>query len=139
MVYFIHDQMINNNIIVLEVCVCVCVCVCVYIYTYTHTHYIYVKNIYILHIYSNFRWDKFFSNRIKLLSHYVPLKSLYRTTFLFSSFRRFHLSNGFLYYLTCLNLEFSFAFHLILEFLFCILSWMLVTSDKAKCSLQKHW
>ena len=90
---------------------------------------------------SDFCWDRFFNNSIKLLSHYVLIKFF---SFLFFSFRLLYLSTRFFCLLTCLSLNFSVAFHLRLhlvsEFLFFVLFrmlWMMVTMNKVKFSLQK--
>ena len=87
-------------------------------------------------------WDKFFNNNVKLLSHYVSIHFFDWTHFLFS-FRLPYLSTQFLSFdpfdcYTALNLHFTF--HLVLEFLFFALFWilrMLVTMNKAKFSPQK--
>ena len=55
---------------------------------------------------TNFWWDKFFNNTIRLLPHYVSINFLYWTPFLFFSFRHFYLSTQFLCLLTCLSLQF---------------------------------
>ena len=90
---------------------------------------------------SDFCWDRFFNNSIKLLSHYVLIKFF---SFLFFSFRLLYLSTRFFCLLTCLSLNFSVAFHLRLhlvsEFLFFVLFrmlWLMVTMNKVKFSLQK--
>ena len=90
---------------------------------------------------SDFCWDRFFNNSIKLLSHYVLIKFF---SFLFFSFRLLYLSTRFFCLLTCLSLNFSVAFHLRLhlvsEFLFFVLFrmlWMMVSMNKVKFSLQK--
>ena len=90
---------------------------------------------------SDFCWDGFFNNSIKLLSHYVLIKFF---SFLFFSFRLLYLSTRFFCLLTCLSLNFSVAFHLRLhlvsEFLFFVLFrmlWLMVTMNKVKFSLQK--
>ena len=92
-----------------------------------------------------FWWDKFFSNSIKSLLHYVSINFLYWTPFLFFSF----LSHFFIYQLdspvfrpvwTLYSLETSTAFHPFSDLLFFQvfkMLWMMVTVNKAKFLLRE--
>ena len=93
-------------------------------------------------VFTDIWWDMFFSNSVKLLSHYVSIKFLYSTPFLFLQASLFINSISSL--LACLSLEFSVAFHLgfhvvspFLFFVFFRMLWMLIIVKKAKLSLRK--
>ena len=89
-----------------------------------------------------FWWDKFFSNSMKLLSHYLPISIFCWTAFLY--LQTFFINSIFLSFelfepCSC-SLESSVTFHLVLEFLFFVLFrilWMLATVNEAKFSLRK--
>ena len=89
-----------------------------------------------------FGWENFFSNSIKLLSHYVWINFSYWTPFLFFSMRPLYFSTWFLCFLVPVwpFIEFSITFHLVSEFLFFVLFrilWMLASVNKAKFLVQK--
>ena len=58
-----------------------------------------------------FWWDKFFSNSIKLLSHYVSINFFYWKTFTFFFSRHLYLSTRFLCILTYLSLVQPWIFY----------------------------
>ena len=89
-----------------------------------------------------FGWENFFSNSIKLLSHYVWINFSYWAPFLFFSMRPLYFSTWFLCFLVPVwpFIEFSITFHLVSEFLFFVLFrilWMLASVNKAKFLVRK--
>ena len=88
--------------------------------------------------------DKFLSNTVKLLSHYVSTNFFYWTPFPVFFFRLFTNQFDFTFFWPVWAFysfeSFLTAFHLFSEFLFPVLFlvlWMLVTVGKVKFSLQK--